>query len=313
MNQIIAESIPPSGVRGLIICFGEMLWDVLPTGKQPGGAPMNVAVHLKNLGHNPQMISRVGNDELGKELFEFVIEKGLNTDLIQQGETHLTGVVKANVSNKNEVTYKIVQPVAWDYIQYDEALGDAVVSADVFIYGSLSARSATSAETLFRLLKKARFKVFDVNLRAPHYDQTTLEHLLSEANMVKMNAHELALLASWYAPNADEETAIVELATHFDVQTICVTKGEHGAMLWTAGQFYHANGFQVEVKDTIGSGDSFLAALLTCLLDGQSPADSLQFACAMGSLVATYQGATPFVSYSEIQSFLTPNLIQQPL
>lgn len=292
-----------------IICFGEMLWDVLPTGKQPGGAPMNVAVHLKNLGHNPQMISRIGNDELGKELLAFVTEKGLSTDLIQQGETHLTGVVKANVSDKNEVTYKIVQPVAWDYIQYDEAVGDAVVSADVFVYGSLSARSATSAETLFRLLKKASFKVFDVNLRAPYYDQTTLEHLLNEADMVKMNANELALLSSWYAPNAEEETAIIELATRFDLQTICVTKGEHGAVLWTSGQFYHTNGFQVEVKDTIGSGDSFLAALLTCLLDGQSPADSLQFACAMGSLVATYRGATPFVSYSEIQSFLTPNLI----
>ncbi len=93
--------IPPSGVRGLsIICFGEMLWDILPTGKQPGGAPMNVAVHLKNLGHNPQMISRIGRDELGKELLDFVSEKGLSIDLIQQGETHLTGVVKANVSDK---------------------------------------------------------------------------------------------------------------------------------------------------------------------------------------------------------------------
>lgn len=292
-----------------IICFGEMLWDILPTGKQPGGAPMNVAVHLKNLGHNPQMISRIGNDELGKELLAFITEKGLSTGLIQQGETHLTGVVKANVSDKNEVTYKIVQPVAWDYIQYNDALGDAVASADVFVYGSLSARSAISAETLFRLLKKASFKIFDVNLRSPHYDQPTLERLLSEANMVKMNANELALLSSWYAPNADEETAIIELTTRFDLQTICVTKGEHGAVLWTKGQFYQTSGFQVEVKDTIGSGDSFLAALLTCLLDGQSPADSLQFACAMGSLVATYRGATPFVSYSEIQSFLTPNLI----
>jgi fructokinase len=292
-----------------IICFGEMLWDVLPTGKQPGGAPMNVAVHLKNLGHNPQMISRIGNDELGKELLAFVTEKGLSTDLIQQGETHLTGVVKANVSDKNEVTYKIVQPVAWDYIHYDEALENAVASADVFVYGSLSARSPATADTLFRLLKKARFKVFDVNLRTPHYDQTTLEHLLNEANMVKMNAYELALLTSWYASNTDEKTAITALGTRFNLQTICVTKGEHGAVLWTSGQFYQTGGFQVEVKDTIGSGDSFLAALLTCLLDEQSPADSLQFACAMGSLVATYRGATPFVSYEEIQSFLTPNLI----
>ncbi len=291
-----------------IICFGEMLWDVLPTGKQPGGAPMNVAVHLKNLGHNPLMISRIGHDELGKQLLDFIQEKGLTTDLIQQGETHLTGVVKANVSDKNEVTYKIVQPVAWDYIQCDEALETAVANADVFIYGSLAARNAASADTLFRLLKQARFKVFDVNLRAPHYDQNTVEQLLQYADMVKMNAHELNVLSTWFTPEIDEENAIVALAKTFDIQTLCVTRGEHGAVLWTDGKFYQSAGFHVEVQDTIGSGDSFLAALLTCLLDGQSPADSLLFACAMGSLVATYRGATPFVTASEIHSFLTPQI-----
>lgn len=291
-----------------IICFGEMLWDVLPTGKQPGGAPMNVAVHLKNLGHSPQMISRIGHDELGKELLEFLHEKGLTTDLIQQGETHLTGVVKANVSDKNEVTYKIVQPVAWDYIQCNEALETAVAKADVFVYGSLAARSAASADTLTRLLKKARLKVFDVNLRAPHYNKNTLEQLLHAADMVKMNAPELAMLAAWYTPNCDEQTAIISLAEIFDIQTICITKGEHGALLWTGGKFYPSAGFQVDVQDTIGSGDSFLAALLTCLLAGRSPAESVLFACAMGSLVATYRGATPFVTASEIHSFLTPQI-----
>lgn len=288
-----------------IICFGEMLWDILPTGKQPGGAPMNVAVHLKNLGHNPQMISRIGHDELGKELLEFITEKGLSTALIQQGETHLTGVVKANISDKNEVTYKIVQPVAWDYIQYDEATEEAVANADVFVYGSLSARSAATADTLFRLLKKARYKVFDVNLRAPHYEPSLIEHLLHEADMVKMNAQELELLAGWFCENTDEKSSIIELGNRFGIKTICVTKGEHGAVLWTNERFYSSGGFQVEVKDTIGSGDSFLAALLTGLLRGQAPAESLQFACAMGSLVATYHGATPLVTESEVRTFLT--------
>ncbi|WP_273213736.1 carbohydrate kinase family protein [Runella zeae] len=292
-----------------IVCFGEMLWDVLPTGKQPGGAPMNVAVHLKNLGHNPTMVSRIGRDDLGEELLDFVTQKGLSTHLIQQGETHLTGVVKANVSDKNEVTYKIVHPVAWDYIQSNEALEAAVAHSDVLVYGSLAARSATSAETLFRLLKKASFKVFDVNLRAPYYDSELIKALLIEANMVKMNLQELDVIASWYGLGGDEELAVVRLAELFDIQTICITKGENGAMLWTKGQFYQSAGFQVDVKDTIGSGDSFLAALLTCLLQGKNPTESLQFACAMGSLVATYRGATPFVTVSEIQSFLTPHLI----
>jgi fructokinase len=291
-------------MKTTIICFGEMLWDILPTGKQPGGAPMNVAVHLKNLGHNPQMVSRIGHDELGKELLAFISEKGLSTDLIQRGETHLTGVVKANISDKNEVTYKIVQPVAWDYIQKDEVTENAVAHADVFVYGSLSARSATTADTLFALLKKARFKVFDVNLRAPHYEPSLIEHLLHEADMVKMNAQELELLAGWFCSDTDEQSSVIELGRRFGIKTLCVTKGEHGAVLWTDGCFYQSGGFQVEVKDTIGSGDSFLAALLTGLLEGQAPAESLQLACAMGSLVATYHGATPLVTASEVRTFL---------
>ena len=109
-----------------IACFGEMLWDVLPTGHQPGGAPLNVAVHLHNFGLAPQLISRVGHDDLGTELLEFVRAKGLSTYYVQHGETHLTGVVKANVGDSNEVVYKIVQPVAWDYIQYDEELAELV-------------------------------------------------------------------------------------------------------------------------------------------------------------------------------------------
>ena len=158
------------------------------------------------------------------------------------------------------------------------------------------------------MLRKARFKVFDVNLRAPHYDQNTVEQLLRAADMVKMNANELSILSAWFTPEVHEENAIIGLAKTFDIQTICVTKGEHGAVLWTDEKFYQSAGFQVDVQDTIGSGDSFLAALLTCLLEGQSPADSVQFACAMGSLVATYRGATPFVTASEIHSFLTPQI-----
>lgn len=122
-----------------IICFGEVLWDVLPSGKMPGGAPMNVAIHLTYNGFSPLIISRVGNDDLGKELVRFLQQKNISTQWIQTGEAHLTGVVKANISDKNEVTYKIVEPVAWDYIQYDEQVGELVAASDVFIYGSLAA------------------------------------------------------------------------------------------------------------------------------------------------------------------------------
>ena len=293
-----------------IICFGEMLWDMLPSGKQAGGAPMNVAVHLKNLGLNPQIISRVGNDELGDELLDFVTNHGLSTDFIQHGKTHLTGVAKANVSDKNEVTYKLVHPVAWDYITHNEEIEKAVEQADIFVFGSLIARSKESKETLHHLLSKAKFKVFDVNLRSPFYDQKTVENLLKQADMVKMNSHELALISEWNEGFVDEKTAIQAIVKQFNINTICVTRGENGALLFMNGEFYEHAGFQVEVTDTIGSGDSFLAALLTGLLAKNDPNESLKFACATGSLVATYQGATPYVSVFNVQSFLNERKVK---
>lgn len=287
-----------------IVCFGEILWDVLPTGKQPGGAPFNVAVHLHQLGQAAQLISRVGDDDLGDELLEFITSKDLRTDYVQRGKTHLTGVVKANVDDCNEVTYKIVQPVAWDYIQHDVALHQVVAEAGMFVYGSLAARSPATRETLYRLLPLARFKVFDVNMRPPHYTREVVQYLLEHADLVKMNHHELTEILEWFGHEADENTALAWLAARFGLEAVCVTKGADGAVLWTNDQLYRGPGIPVEVKDTIGSGDAFLAALLTCWQHGQAPQECLQFACAAGSLVATYQGATPAITEADVADLL---------
>jgi len=294
-----------SSSNTFLACFGEMLWDVLPTGKQPGGAPLNVAVHLHNFGLDAHIISRVGDDDLGTELLDFVESKGISTTYVQHGKTHLTGVVKANVSNSNEVTYKIVQPVAWDYIQYDASLSHLAEEASVFVFGSLAARSPATRETLYRLLQTARLKVFDVNLRPPHYSRDVVTYLLQQANIVKLNEHELAEIMGWFGASADEETALQWLALRFQLQAVCVTKGADGAVLWTNQQLYRSPGISVQVQDTIGSGDAFLAALLSGWLAEQPPQECLRFACAAGSLVATYQGATPTISKSIVQELLT--------
>jgi len=288
-----------------IACFGEILWDILPSGKQPGGAPFNVAVHLHQLGLPVRFISRVGDDELGTELLDFVESKGVATDLIQHGKTHLTGIVKANVDDANEVTYKIVQPVAWDYIQFDTAVEAAVASADAFVFGSLAARQAGTRETLYRLLESAKFKVFDVNMRPPHYNREGVKYLLQKANLVKMNHHELAEIIEWFGVASEPATAIPWLAQRFNLQAVCVTCGADGALLWTNGQLYRAAGVPVQVQDTIGSGDAFLAALLKGWLTGRAPQEALAFACAAGALVATHQGATPAFTEADISALMS--------
>ncbi|QIX59737.1 carbohydrate kinase [Hymenobacter sp. BT18] len=285
-------------------CFGEVLWDVLPTGQQPGGAPFNVAVHLRQLGLPADLISRVGDDELGTELLAFIESKNLRLDYVQRGHSHLTGVVKANVDDAYEVTYKIVQPVAWDYIHYEPALETLVQQAEVFVFGSLAARQAGTRETLYRLLEHARFKVFDVNLRPPHYTKEVVRYLLEKADMVKLNHHELAELMAWFSAETDEATALQWLADRFGLQAVCLTKGADGALLWANDQLYSAPGVPVAVTDTIGSGDSFLAALLKGLLTGQEPGEALRFACATGALVATHAGATPTFQETDVHALL---------
>ncbi|MGV3556570.1 carbohydrate kinase family protein [Larkinella arboricola] len=286
-----------------ITCFGEILWDVLPTSKQPGGAPMNVAADLRNFGLNAQLISRVGSDDLGRELLSFLEQKAIPLDLVQVGQTHLTGVAKANVSDANEVTYKIVQPVAWDYISLEPGLIEAVKQSELFVYGSLVARSPQSHETLLALLAVSRRKVFDVNLRAPHYDQKTVEELLRQADIVKLNENELAELSQWFQGPTAIEPAMQSLRERFKLEALCVTLGEKGAILLNADGFFRQAGFSVEVADTIGSGDAFLAAFLYKMLQNESPREMLRFACLTGAYVATRQGATPAFSEELINEF----------
>ncbi|WP_215238449.1 carbohydrate kinase family protein [Dyadobacter helix] len=290
-----------------ITVFGEMLWDMLPSGKQPGGAPMNVAIHLKNFGMNPAFISRVGDDDLGVELMEYLHTKGLDTNFIQTGITHLTGIVKVNLTDKTEVTYKIVQPVAWDYIQATPENKRLVMDSDVFVYGTLSVRSQQSRETLFELLKDAKLKVFDVNIRPPHLERAATEHLMLQADVVKVNEHELHTVCSWFGIQPELETQMKFLYERFNLQLVCVTLGAEGAMVLSHDGFHKQAGYEVEVQDTIGSGDSFLAMFLKEYILGSTIASALKKACAVGALVASHRGATPNISESELDHFLTVN------
>jgi fructokinase len=295
-----------------IICFGETLWDMLPNGKMPGGAPMNVAIHLTYNHYAPLVISRVGNDDLGKELLAFLQEKQVPTDFIQIGQTHLTGVVKANISNKNEVTYKIVEPVAWDYIMYDEEAAALVEQSDVFIYGSLVARNPGSQETLLKYLPLARLRVFDVNLRPPYYNQERIGLLLSFADIVKMNHQELAEITGWFNLAVGEEQQQMQaVKSKFGLRLVIVTRGENGAAVLTDEGYFEHPGYSVEVADTIGSGDAFLATFLSNYLEQQPTSEALKRACAVGAYVATRHGATPEYQTTDPESLLTQNKAQQ--
>ena len=283
-----------------VVCFGETLWDFLPGGKQPGGAPMNVAYHLGKLGKNPAIISRTGNDELGKELLSVMKEKGIDFSYVQTDETLPTSTVVARLKDGHEMVYDIVQNVAWDNIMYEDELSELVKNADYFVFGSLSARSARTRATLFQLLEIAKTKVLDINLRAPYYSRELIETMLAKADIVKVNEAELKLITEWFKPYSSDEEAIAFLQETFSIRIMIVTKGAEGALL-KAGHILHSHeGYQVTVADTVGSGDSFLAGVIFQLLDHIPYEHILDFANKLGAFISTQKGACPEYSLNEV-------------
>lgn len=282
-----------------VVCFGEVLWDVLPTGRIPGGAPMNVAYHLHKLGINSQIISSIGDDVAGTNLVAFLQTVGLPADYIQVSQQYATSEVLASINDHNEVSYEIVYPVAWDKIGWQPQLADMVSKADAFVFGSLSSRDSVSRQTLLRLLDVAKYRVFDVNLRAPHYTVDLVTDLLKRAEMVKLNTSELLQIAQWYNAGCQTEADCIEvLFREFEVQEILITKGGTGASYYTPSYRYDYPAYKISVADTIGSGDAFLAAFLAMKLADEPTEVALDYAVAMGAFITSQSGACPeYVKY----------------
>src|SRR5688572_15919459 len=141
---------PPSPFQ--VVCFGEVLWDILPSGPLPGGAPMNVAYHLNKLGTTPALVTKIGLDNYGEKLVDLLAASGVSTEFFYVDYNHPTGLVYANVNDHHEVAYDIIYPSAWDFIEWKDELEQLVNSASYFIYGSLTSRNKDSRDTLHRML-----------------------------------------------------------------------------------------------------------------------------------------------------------------
>jgi fructokinase len=289
-----------------ILCFGEMLWDkISPTDKRPGGAPMNVGFHLQKHGHEVYVVSRIGEDEDGTDLLKFIEPAGLTADYIQVDPSIPTGVVNVFLDEKQNATYDIAFPSAWDFIQLDEKLIKKAQEVEAIVYGSLAARHEISRNTLCYLLKTNAKKIFDVNLRAPHYSKDLVEDLMFFADIIKLNHEEMEIIASWHGEQGKNlETQMRWLSQSFSCPIVCVTRAEHGAAMLHNGEFSEHFGFKVQVEDTIGSGDAFLAAFISGIFQDDSSKKIIKDACALGAYVATFKGANPEYNIDEIKKAL---------
>ena len=289
-----------------IVCYGEVLVDIFPDANKIGGAPLNVANRLASFGNEVSIISAIGKDKVGQEILNFLHKANIDTSLIQNKANLDSGYVSVSLDKKGSATYEIVEPVAWDNITFEASQKTAVQSADAFIYGSLVGRNEVSRNTLFSLIEQATYKIFDINLRSPFYCYDSLLELMKHADFIKFNDEELYEIAFHFGSTFKGlEQNIAFISKLIETKTICVTKGKFGAVLYHNGKFIYNSGYLIDVEDTVGAGDSFLGALIHNILAEKPLQESINYACAVGALVASNKGANPKLSLQKIQHFIT--------
>lgn len=305
MTSIFAKHKAPDDI--VISCFGEVLWDYFADGKRLGGAPLNVCLRLNSLGIHADILSAVGDDALGRELIDAVKDRGLGVDNLSVDAVKKTSLVDVVLDESGSASYQIVADTAWDNIVISQPLMDKVASSDIFVFGSLIARNDTSLTTLRALIAVSKFNIFDVNLRKPHYNLATLIELMNAAHCIKLNDDELYEIAAEMGSKFKSLEQNVEfIAEKTATEFICVTKGRHGALLKIGDKKYYNSGYLINVVDTVGAGDAFLGSLIYQLCCDTDPQYAVDFACAVGAMVAEHQGATPVLGLDDIANFMSP-------
>jgi len=274
--------------------IGEVLWDLLPEGKELGGAPANFAFHASQLHVDSSVISAVGKDRLGEEIIGILTKKNL-ADLVQKNEKP-TGIVTVSLDEKGIPAYRIQEDVAWDYVEITGEALAYVKNVDAFCFGSLAQRSKKTQDTIHALLRSTRpdaLKVFDINIRQHFYRRDMIESSLQLANILKINDDELRLVSDMFNLVGDESEIINQILGLYHLDYLAYTKGSSGSWLLSRQNTSYIETPKVKVADTVGAGDSFTAAMIAGLLHKLPFEDVHQLAVDVSAFVCTKEGATP--------------------
>lgn len=280
-----------------IIGLGEVLWDVLPDGKQLGGAPANFAYTASRLGNRGIVLSRVGDDANGAAILDELKAKNLSTEHIQIDQKNPTGTVKVKLEN-GQPEYEIIEPVAWDFLESSDDWREIAANADAVCFGSLAQRGDISRKTIREFVELSKgWRIFDVNLRQNYFSAEILCESLRLANIVKLNHEELPQIVEMFeTAGADKIAQAENLREKFDLNYVCVTRGAAGSILIKSGEVSEHGGEKAEIADTIGAGDAFTAALTHGVLRDWKLSEINEFANRVGAFVASKTGAMPEVS-----------------
>lgn len=280
----------------IVAGIGELLWDILPEGKQLGGAPCNFAYHALQAGCEAFVISAVGCDKEGEEILQVMDQLQLNTSFVQSTPQYPTGTVSVKLDPSGIPDYTIHQNVAWDHMAWGGILESLAQDIDAVCFGSLAQRNAISKETIWRFLKATNaecLRVFDINLRQSFYMREDIVYSLEMASVLKLNEDELPVLCAYFGYEGNEEQILAQLLHDFQLKLIAYTKGGKGSLLITPDERSFCEVPSIEVTDTVGAGDSFTAILIAGMLKGLALARTHALATEVAAFVCTRNGATP--------------------
>lgn len=285
--------------KKIVVGMGELLFDVFPTGKKIGGAPVNFAYHVGQLGIESLAISAVGNDELGREIMDILQEKRINNIVPLVAEP--TGTVQVTLDEKGVPSYEICEGVAWDNIPCNKELVEVAKSCCAFCFGSLAQRAEQSRNAINLFLDSMdsgddALRIFDINLRQAFYSREIIEESLKKSNVLKINDDEFRTVGNMLGYDGEDfERGSRLLMEHYGLKMVILTCGEIGSHIFYEGGSSFLPTPKVEIADTVGAGDSFTAAFVASLLSGKSIEESHRKAVEVSAYVCTQSGAMPII------------------
>jgi fructokinase len=282
--------------RPIVVGIGEILWDLLPSGRQMGGAPANFAFHARALGAASVIVSAVGDDRPGREILAELGSRGLDPSGIATVSSAPTGTVTVVLDAGGIPHYTIHEGVAWDVIPWTAGLGDIAARADAVCFGTLAQRSPVSRATIGSFLDATRpdcLRVLDLNLRQTYFSRETVHGLLERATVLKLNDDELVAVAGMLSLPGPETRVLAALLGAYPITLIALTKGPSGSRLFGPGVDLSHPGYPAETEDTVGAGDAFTATLVAGLLKKRSWEEIGERANRIAGYVCSRKGAWP--------------------
>ncbi len=282
-------------MKPIVAGAGEFLWDMLPTGKQLGGAPCNFAYHAMKAGCECFVISATGRDDLGRELLDTVRQLGLPVEYIQQN-SYPTSTVTIQLNEQGHPDYTIHEQVAWDHIEVNSSTLALAGRLDAICFGSLAQRNADSRESIISLIaatKPGCLKVFDINLRQHYFNRDIIVQSIRLSDVLKLNDDELPVVAGYAGLTGDVRSQLDQLIRDRELKYVVYTMGSKGSIIVSREEYSFIEAPKVTVSDTVGAGDAFTAIFTAGVLKGHPLTTVHRKATEIAALVCTRKGATP--------------------